>query len=141
MNITTHKIIGLSALLLVGLASGTASSEEQVLTGNSGMALYTFDKDAKNNGKSACLNDCATTWPPAAETEATIESEDFGNLVRPDGFKQLTFRGKPVYLFSGDQQPNQANGDNIGGVWHVIREVPKAAQRKSDSGWNYGSSY
>lgn len=138
MNITTNKIIGLSALLLAGFASGAATAAADVLTGKSGMALYTFDKDAQ--GKSACLNDCAATWPPAPVAEVASAADEFGSLVRPDGFKQLTLRGKPIYLFSGDQQPGQVNGDNIGGVWHAIRDLPKAAQAKS-TGWSYDSSY
>jgi len=135
MNITMGKIIGLSALLLAWAANGAV---DKVLTGKHGMTLYTFDKDTQS--KSACLNSCAMTWPPA-EAEATSSAEDYGSLLRADGFKQLTFRGKPVYLFSGDQKPGQLNGDNMGGVWHVIRETPITAQGKSNPDWDYGSSY
>ena len=75
-------------------------------------------------------------WPPVPVAEASSSSSDFGSIARADGLKQLTFRGQPVYFFGGDKDAGQANGDGMGGVWHVIHDAPKTTQTKS-SGYSY----
>jgi len=141
MKITSMKLLSLSALLLSTALVGIAHAADAVLAGKSGMTLYTFDKDDAKSGKSTCFDDCAGTWPPAAVTEAVSSAKEFGQIVRPDGFIQLTFRGKPLYFFAGDQKPGQTSGDNIGDVWHVIRDLPKAEPISSNSSSNDDTSY
>ncbi|HEY9381228.1 MAG TPA: hypothetical protein VIQ01_08280, partial [Burkholderiales bacterium] len=51
------------------LLSVNVSAAEQpmlkdgVLVNESGMTLYTFDKDKADSGKSVCNGQCATLWP------------------------------------------------------------------------------
>ncbi len=136
MNNATMKLIGLSALLLATFSAGSALAGDAVLAGKSGMTLYTFDKDDAKSGKSSCLDDCAGSWPPTPIEEAPSTGKEFGQIERPDGFKQLTIDGKPLYFFAGDQKPGQTTGDNVGKVWHVVQTAPKATH----SG-KCGSSY
>lgn len=139
MKITSMKLFSLSVLLLSTALVGIAQADE-VLTGKSGMTLYTFDKDDAKSGKSTCFDDCAGTWPPAAAGEAPSAAKEFGQIERPDGFKQLTIHGKPLYFFAGDQKPGQTTGDNVGKVWHVVHDIPKVAEAttsKSSSGYSY----
>jgi predicted lipoprotein with Yx(FWY)xxD motif len=38
--------------------------------------------------------------------------------------KLVTYKGFPLFRFSGDKTPGQTNGNNInsfGGIWHVIQ--------------------
>jgi predicted lipoprotein with Yx(FWY)xxD motif len=127
MKITSMKLLSLSALLLSTTLLGVAHAADEVLVSKSGMTLYTFDKDDAKSGKSTCFDDCASTWPPAAAGEAPSAAKAFGQIERPDGFKQLTINGKPLYFFAGDQKPGQTTGDNVGKVWHVVHDMPKAA--------------
>jgi predicted lipoprotein with Yx(FWY)xxD motif len=42
-----------------------------------------------------------------------------GTVTRPEGGVQVTYRGRPLYSFSGDTGPGQANGQGIAdvGTW------------------------
>jgi len=83
------------------------------------MALYTYDKDGK--GVSNCTNNCAEIWPPATFRQGTKMGAGYSLMKRPDGRFQATFRGKPLYLFSGDKKIGDRKGDGIGGVWRLAR--------------------
>jgi predicted lipoprotein with Yx(FWY)xxD motif len=39
-------------------------------------------------------------------------------MARPDGTLQVTFDHWPLYLYTGDQAPGDANGVNL--AWQVI---------------------
>ena len=92
----------------------TASAE--LLTGKNGMTLYTLAKDTP--GKSACSWYCIKMWPPAEAGDA--EGPQFGAMTREGGARQLTYAGKPLYYFSGDRKPGDANGDGIDQLWRVV---------------------
>jgi predicted lipoprotein with Yx(FWY)xxD motif len=47
--------------------------------------------------------------------------------ARTGGGMQWGADGKPLYYFAGDAQPGDVNGDNSGGVWHVVRAKPAAS--------------
>ncbi len=88
-----------------------------LVAGSNGMTLYNFAKDVKDSGTSACTDQCLVTWPaltvPAGGTPiagagvtgtlATITRADNGQL-------QVTYNGLPLYFFSGDSAPGDANG-------------------------------
>jgi hypothetical protein len=42
-------------------------------------------------------------------------------ITRPDGTKQVTINGYPVYYYAGDKAPGQVTGNGAGGTWHVIK--------------------
>lgn len=105
-----------------------------VLTTKEGRALYTFDKDSP--GHSNCSGGCLTAWPPFVVTDAAMADADFTVIKREDGTQQWAYEGKPLYLFSGDANPGDMNGDNKNGVWHLIRIGAKpAAAKPSSSGY------
>ncbi|WP_081617699.1 hypothetical protein [Amycolatopsis methanolica] len=43
-----------------------------------------------------------------------------GVLVRPDGVRQLTLGGWPLYRYVNDTAPGQVNGQGVDGTWFVI---------------------
>ncbi|GHD74262.1 hypothetical protein ACFSQE_12420 [Vogesella fluminis] len=90
-----------------------------MLMAHGGRTLYRFDRDQA--GSSACNGDCAMKWPPYLAPAGASASGDFGLVQRSDGSQQWTHRGRPLYFWSGDQSPGDTLGDNIGGVWHVVR--------------------
>lgn len=114
------------AMLVLGMA-GTAAVNAQtlkkvdgVLVDANGMTVYTFDKDAAGNGKSACHGPCATNWPPVAAGDKV--TEPYSVVTRDDGSKQLAYKGKPLYLFISDKKPGDRTGDNVKDVWHVVKD-------------------
>lgn len=121
MKISTIPGIFL-ALILIGCASMSSSSApvkttDGVLTNPAGMALYTFDKDAA--GKSACNGPCAVNWPPLLASDNAKGAGDYGIVVRDDGKKQWTYKGKPLYTWIKDRKPGDKTGDGVKGVWHT----------------------
>ncbi len=85
-----------------------------------GFSLYFFDNDLNRDG-SVCNDGCAATWPPLllADAQASGLSDDseLGSITRDDGTEQVTYKERPVYLFAGDSQAGDQNGQGIGGVW------------------------
>ena len=84
--------------------------------GESGMTVYTFTKDVKDSGKSACLTGCIDTWPAltvaagATPSGGTGVTGKFGTITRDDGTLQVTYNGLPLYFFKNDKAPGDSNG-------------------------------
>jgi predicted lipoprotein with Yx(FWY)xxD motif len=110
------------------LASELPKTQNGVLVDQAGRTLYTFDKDA--GGKSACNGGCAASWPALAAASDASASGEFSVLLRDDGSRQWTFQGRPLYLYAADEKPGDISGDNLGGVWHVVRAATNAGTAK-----------
>jgi predicted lipoprotein with Yx(FWY)xxD motif len=89
-----------------------------------GMTVYYYSVDKKGSGVSDCTGACAAEWPPViapVRIPAGIKLPGkVGFIVRAGGVHQVTIDGYPVYRYAGDHAPGQANGNGIGGVWHVF---------------------
>ena len=96
-----------------------------ILATNSGMTVYTFDKDTA--GVSNCTDDCLKNWPAVTVSEGDAltagadVSGEIGSIVRADNKRiQLTYNGMPLYYWKDDKVPGDATGDGVGDVWHVV---------------------
>lgn len=110
-----------------------------VLTNAKGFTLYSFAPDTAT--KSVCNGACAASWPPA-KAPATVKSP-YTTIKRSDGSMQLAFHGHPLYTFTGDTHPGQANGNGVnafGGLWHEVPASGSAAP-SSTSAPGSGSGY
>ncbi len=101
--------------------------------------LYVFRRDIP--GASHCEGECAVNWPPylVQQGSPTIEAGltgQVGVITRPDGARQITVNGWPLYYFAGDLKPGDANGDGVNNNWSVIRlnGFPDEPERKGFSG-------
>ena len=113
--------LALVVLTLAACASAPARMDGGVLTGATGMTLYTFDKDSA--GKSVCNGPCANNWPPLMATEAAKPYGGYSVITRDDGKKQWAYNNKPLYFFIKDQKPGDKTGDGfLNGAWHVAKE-------------------
>lgn len=94
------------------------------LVNQTGFTLYYYSNDANGGGASTCNDGCADKWPPfyapGLSLPETLRSVDFGTITRADGSKQITFKGWPLYLYSGDEAPNDTWGSEKDGLWHVV---------------------
>ncbi len=86
------------------------------------MALYTYDKDAP--GVSNCYGLCAENWPPVILDAGAELGENYTLIRRKDGRMQAAYKGRPLYLFTGDRAPGDINGDGVGGVWRLSKPLP-----------------
>ena len=104
------------------LATAESSLGTIVVDGN-GMTAYYFLKDTKDSGTSACTGGCLTAWPPVLSTAATPTAEGvagtLGTITTPDGAKQVTLNGLPLYYFAQDKNPGDILGQGVNGVWYL----------------------
>jgi len=104
---------------------GTRTRAGRVLASSRGLTLYYYGEDKPHSGKSVCTGGCATAWPPLAapvKAPAGVRLPGrLGVITRPNGVKQVTLNGYPLYCYAGDKAPGQAKGNGIEGSWHVIK--------------------
>ncbi len=121
-----------------GAAGGPAANIEldaatHTLTATDGaipQALYFFgaDRPASSTApaSSSCVGDCLVTWPVFYRSEIVsgdgLPVAEFGELLRPDGKKQTTFKGWPLYSYVDDASAGDRKGDGVGSLWHVAVE-------------------
>jgi predicted lipoprotein with Yx(FWY)xxD motif len=103
----------------------TASSDKgEIVVDGKGMSVYYFTKDVKDSGKSNCTGDCLVAWPPVLTTNDTPTVEGVtgkvGTIDTPDGKKQVTIEGMPVYLWEKDKAPGDTTGQGVGNVWYLV---------------------
>jgi predicted lipoprotein with Yx(FWY)xxD motif len=96
-----------------------------IVTDQDGRTLYRFDHDSAHPSVTNCTGECSTTWPPALVSSANISTDAvdavvLGTVTRPDGSKQLTIGGWPVYYYSGDKAPGDINGQDVSGTWYAV---------------------
>jgi predicted lipoprotein with Yx(FWY)xxD motif len=94
-----------------------------VVTNARGFTLYSFAPDTATSSK--CTGACAQYWPPVTGpvTAGPGVTGTLGTITRPDGSKQATYDGRPLYTYIADSAPGQAKGNNLnlnGGVWHEV---------------------
>src|SRR5215472_551139 len=130
-----------------GGASGTALktatiSGSTVLTNAQGFTLYWFAPDTAS--KSNCTGSCAQIWPPVKgpATAGTGVTGTLSTITRSDGTVQATYSGHPLYTYTADSAPGQANGNGVnanGGVWHTVTVSggPAPATTPSSTGGGY----
>lgn len=94
--------------------------------GNKHLTVYMFEGD--KGSTTACTGACAKVWPPvttsaAASVSGSAMATDLGTITRPDGTKQVTYKGHPLYWFARDGDSGDAYGQGVvgfGSSWYVI---------------------
>ena len=82
--------------------------------------VYVFDNDPISGGVSNCYGGCASAWPPVYVTDDSASGvTNLDSITRSDGTQQVTYEGRPLYFYAGDQQAGDRTGDNVNG-WHSI---------------------
>jgi len=91
-----------------------------------GRTLYLFQKDKTT--RSTCSGACATDWPPLltsgkAKASGSVRKALLGTTKRSDGSTQVTYKGHPLYTYSGDQKAGDTNGQAVsayGARWYAV---------------------
>ena len=98
-----------------------------------GRAVYVFDNDS--GGTSSCDDQCAVNWPPVTVQGSPVAGDGvdeakLGTIERTDGALQVTYGGRPVYHFAGDEGPGDVKGHGVGDKWWLVRPdgtaIPKS---------------
>jgi predicted lipoprotein with Yx(FWY)xxD motif len=119
-----------------------------VLADPTGKPLYTPNEEA--DGKVRCTGGCTSIWQPLLAPGAGAPKTPDANaaldvIARPDGKRQVTADGKPLYTFSEDA-PGQATGDGFSDdfagrhfTWHAVLATGKASNGSSGAGTSTSS--
>jgi predicted lipoprotein with Yx(FWY)xxD motif len=94
-----------------------------VLAEANNQVVYTYAKDSKG-GAPTCTGSCAAAWPavtglPKAGPADTLPGP-LGTVTMPNGAKQVTYNGYPLYTFKGAGALS-TKGNGLDGEWHVIK--------------------
>lgn len=125
-----------AVLVLVGLFSSIAAAQTSkrvvkeahssslgttVLTADNGLTLYTLS--VEKHGNFICTGSCLKDWHPLIVAKGVKPTGPvaLGTVKRPDGRRQVTFEGRPLYTFDGDSRKGQAGGQGVKdvGTWHA----------------------
>jgi predicted lipoprotein with Yx(FWY)xxD motif len=93
-----------------------------ILVGLNGHTLYRLS--AERNGRFICTNKmCLSFWHPLAVRKGVKPAgvSGLGTIKRPDGRRQVTYRGGPLYFFVDDKKRGDVNGEGFKdvGTWHA----------------------
>jgi predicted lipoprotein with Yx(FWY)xxD motif len=97
-----------------------------LVTDGDGRPIYRFDRDGHQPPSTTCTGSCTDAWPPVLIGNQPPDLEGVnaalvGSIVRPDGQRQLTLAGWPLYKHAGDDgalSSTYGNGDD--NAWFVI---------------------
>jgi predicted lipoprotein with Yx(FWY)xxD motif len=121
-----HSATNAKVSTAVSVMTAKNSKLGTILVNQAGLTLYTYTSDSKN--MTTCTGACAAEWPPltlpAGTSKATagpgVTGSKLGTFTRPGGAVQVTFDGMPLYRFSSDTMPGQADGQGVEGKWFVV---------------------
>jgi predicted lipoprotein with Yx(FWY)xxD motif len=105
--------------------------QERILVTSGGRTLYYFTPD--NHGAMfACTGSCLTAWKPDVLPHGgKLASQGslpgmLSTIARPDGTRQVTYDGWPLYSFTGDKARGDVNGQGMGNQWFAATtQVPE----------------
>jgi predicted lipoprotein with Yx(FWY)xxD motif len=108
-----------------------------VLVNLQGRTLYSLSVERK--GKFICTDKtCLSFWHPLVVKAGVTPTgaKSLATVRRPDGRRQVTYRGGPLYTFSGDQRRSDAKGEGFKdvGVWHAATVGASAPQPATTTG-------
>ncbi len=104
----------------------TVSGLGRVLADSAGYALYAFLPDDK--GPSRCLAGCDEQWPPLVLATGRrrptagpgVDGELLGTIRRPDGARQVTYNGWPLYTYISDAAGEVTGQGESMGAWYAV---------------------
>ncbi len=102
------------------VGSATIPGVGTVLVNAQGFTLYHMKTETASSIQ--CTGACEGVWPPLLAAGGSAKpgpgvTGTLGTTPRPGGAVQVTYGGQPLYTYSGDTSPGQANGQGIQGVW------------------------
>jgi predicted lipoprotein with Yx(FWY)xxD motif len=150
-------LVVLGAALLVGVFTAVSmggSHDKRVvktakvggrtlLVNRNGRTLYHLSVERR--GHFICTTGaCLAEWHPLVVTRGVTPTgvKSLSVVKRPDGRRQVAYKGGPLYTFDEDKKAGDMKGDGFKdvGTWHVIAVAGKSQSSPSGSGGYSGYS-
>jgi len=111
-----------------------------ILVNRNGRTLYHLSIERR--GHFICTTGaCLAEWHPlvVARGVTPTGAKSLSLVKRPDGRRQVAYKGGPLYTFDEDEKSGDTNGDGFKdvGTWHVIAVAGKSPSTPTSSG-GYG---
>jgi predicted lipoprotein with Yx(FWY)xxD motif len=119
------------------VVKSASNSLGTILVDSQGMTLYHLS--GEQGGKFICTSSaCLGVWHPLIARSTGAPNGEVGSLgtvKRPEGTVQVTYKGTPLYTFTGDQQAGETKGQGIKdvGTWSVVETSSSGAPAVSTS--------
>jgi predicted lipoprotein with Yx(FWY)xxD motif len=122
------------------------SLAEKILVNRKGRTLYSLSVERK--GKFICTNmTCLSLWKPLTIARGVVATgaAHLSVVKRPDGRRQVAYKGGPLYTFVMDKRPGDVKGNGLKdvGVWRVVAvsasKTPPSPP--TTTGGGYGGGY
>lgn len=154
--IATVAVVGSIAALYAVRASGathvrvvmTATNKtlgKKIIVNRNRMTLYSLS--VERNGKFICtMSSCLSVWKPLVVRTGTVPTgvAHLSLVKRPDGRRQVAYRGAPLYAFALDKKPGDIKGNGFKdvGVWRPATVgAQQPAPAPTPPGGGYGGGY
>jgi predicted lipoprotein with Yx(FWY)xxD motif len=99
-----------------------------ILTNGRGLTLYMFTRDPVSRDRCVAISGCTSIWPVLASNGrpavgSGVRRSLVGTIKLPDGARQLTYAGHPLYTYIGDSGPGDTSyvgQRQFGGTWFAL---------------------
>jgi predicted lipoprotein with Yx(FWY)xxD motif len=140
---TSTSTTGSASAMTLKTATLTVGGKSMVvLTNAQGRTLYYRTSDTP---ASVCSGGCASAWPPVLTTTIPSVSSTLPgtfSLMNDANGSQVAYNGHPLYTYSGDSAPGQANGQGFGNIWFVApTTLPATTPSATPSGGTTPTPY
>ena len=152
-GIALIALLGLLAAFYAVRASGathvrvvmTAKNKtlgQKILVNRSGRTLYSLS--VERNGRFICTTSkCLSLWKPLVVAKGSVPAgaAHLTALKRPEGRRQVAYRGAPLYTFSLDKRAGDVKGNGFKdvGVWRPATvSAAQSTPAPSSPGGGYG---
>jgi predicted lipoprotein with Yx(FWY)xxD motif len=117
---------------------------KKILVNRKGMTLYSLSVERK--GKFICTDSmCLSLWKPLTIAKGAVATgvAHLTVVKRPDGRRQVAYRGGPLYTFVQDKRSGDVKGNGFKdvGVWRVATVSGGSAPAPAPGGGYGGGGY
>ena len=137
---------GAKGVAVLTVNTGDATGVGTVLVNAQGLTLYHWKGETTSSLQ--CTGGCLSTWIPAtvpgggSPTGGMHVTGTLDTFDRSDGGgTQVTYNGMPLYTYTGDSNPGDANGQGLEGVWFAVTPSMQATTTSSGGSGNGGGGY
>jgi predicted lipoprotein with Yx(FWY)xxD motif len=115
-----------------------------ILVNRRGLSLYNLSVERR--GRFICTTKfCLSLWHPLVVPRGTTPAgvRLLGTVRRPDGRRQVTYRGAPLYTFTQDHKRGDVNGNGFKdvGIWHPTALSGSASGSGTTTGGSGSGGY
>jgi predicted lipoprotein with Yx(FWY)xxD motif len=117
--------------------------DKTILVNRKGLSLYSLS--VERHGRFICTNSsCLALWKPLVVAKGVTPTgvPGLGTVKRPDGRRQVSYRGGPLYRFVDDHKRGDVKGNGFKdvGTWHVVT-AGKQAKTPPPPTYTYPTHY